>query len=131
MGEGRRVLLVEDDVGLSDAVGRHLRARGHDVRVAGSVPDARDILASGFAPAVVLLDVNLPGPSGWDLLRDDSLAGAGSPAVYIVSATPVAASRLREFGVAGILPKPFASSTLIDVVERDAGAVKADSGLLW
>jgi len=124
-------LFVEDDVGLSGVVGRHLRARGHDVRVACSVPDAHEVLASGFRPAVVLLDVNLPGPSGWDLLRDGSLAGAGGPAVYIVSATHVAASRLREFGVAGILPKPFASPTLVALVERDTGADRADTGLLW
>jgi hypothetical protein len=38
--------------------------------------------------------------------------------VYVVSATSVPPARLREFGVAGFLPKPFALPTLIEIVER-------------
>ena len=130
MAHGKRVLFVEDDSGLTGAVGRHLRARGHDVRVAASVPEALAMLVSGFRPDIVLLDINLPGPSGWDLLRDGSLAGAGSPAVYVVSATPVAPSMLHRLGAAGVLPKPFAASTLVAIVEREAGAAVEDTDLL-
>jgi Response regulator len=74
--------------------------------------------ASGFRPTVVLLDINLPGASGWDLLRSGGLRAAGSPPVYVVSATSVPPARLREFGVAGFLPKPFAVPTLVEIVER-------------
>jgi hypothetical protein len=35
-----------------------------------------------------------------------------------VSATSVPPARLREFGVAGFLPKPFAVPTLVEIVER-------------
>jgi hypothetical protein len=38
--------------------------------------------------------------------------------VFVVSATAVPHSRLREFGCAGFLPKPFAVPTLIEIVER-------------
>ena len=90
------------------------------------------MLRSGFRPTVVLLDINLPGASGWSLLRGPELAAAGSPPVYVVSATSIPSARLREFKVAGFLPKPFALESLIDVVEREAppdeGATEAIPG---
>lgn len=113
-----RVLFIEDDLNLAAVVVRHLRARGHDAQSATSAEEAVELIGSGFRPTVVLLDINLPGVSGWDLLRKGSLRNAGSPPVYIVSATTVPPARLREFGVAGYLPKPFALSTLIEIVER-------------
>lgn|SRR5512140_1382486 len=113
-----RVLLVEDDLGLAGIVIRHLRARGHDARSAASTEDAVELLRAGFRPSVVLLDINLPGASGWSLLRGTELVEAGSPPVYVVSATSIPAARLREFNVAGFLPKPFALPVLVDVVER-------------
>jgi two-component system OmpR family response regulator len=131
---GARVLFVEDDADLTKVVARHLVARGHEVQVAGSAEEAVDFIRAGFRPTIVLLDINLPGASGWDLLRTGGLRAAGSPPVYIVSATAVPAARLREFGVAGFLPKPFAMSTLVEVVERCAaqpgtGAVPPDEQL--
>ncbi len=113
-----RVLLVEDDLPLARIVAGHLRARGHEARVAMSVEAAESEIAGGFRPTIVLLDINLPDTTGWSLLRSGSLERAGSPPVYIVSATSIPASRLREFKVAGYLPKPFALATLVDVVER-------------
>jgi DNA-binding response OmpR family regulator len=118
MTDAARVLFVEDDGGLAAIVVRHLRARGHDARAVPSAEEAVDLLRSGFRPTVVLLDINLPGASGWDLLRGESLRAAGSPPVYVVSATNVPPARLREFGIAGFLPKPFAVPTLVEIVER-------------
>ena len=125
---GAKVLFIEDDSGLTRVVARHLVARGHEVQIAGSAEEAVELVRAGFRPSVVLLDINLPGASGWDLLRTGGLRAAGPPPVYVVSATAVPATRLREFGVAGFLPKPFAMSTLVEVVERsvaDAGPVGA------
>lgn len=113
-----RVLLVEDDVALSDVLARHLRARGHDVRGVASAEDATELLDSGYRPAVVLLDLNLPGDTGWSLLRAGRLAEAGAPPVVVVTATHVTPQRLHEFGVAGYLPKPFALETLVVTIER-------------
>jgi CheY-like chemotaxis protein len=74
---------------------------------------------------VVLLDLNLPGDTGWDLLRGPWLAGAGSPPVVITSATAVSPKRLREFDVAGFLPKPFPLETLAATVARLVGSSSA------
>ena len=112
------VLLVEDDEPLADVVARHLRARGHLVETAATVEEAEAAIDAGFRPSVVLLDINLPDDTGWAFLRAGHLAAAGSPPVFVVSATAVSASRLHEHGVAGYLPKPFALPTLMEIVER-------------
>ncbi len=116
--DSARVLFVEDDAGLAGIVVRHLRALGHDARSVESAEEAIETLRAGFRPTVVLLDINLPGASGWELVRRGELKAVGSPPVYLVTATSVPPARLHEFGLAGYLPKPFAMSTLVDIVER-------------
>jgi CheY-like chemotaxis protein len=112
------LLLVEDDESLRRILARHLRGRGHLVVEAASAEDAVAALEGGLRPALVVLDVNLPGDTGWDLLRGSAVATAGSPPVVIASATTVSPRRLAEFGVAGYLPKPFPLETLLQTVER-------------
>ena len=117
------VLIVEDDEQLAHVIARHLRARQYAVDLAPSAEEAGRLIASGLRPTVVLLDINLPDESGWGFLRSGRLLAAGSPPVYIGSATTVSAPPLPEFGVAGYLPKPFALPTLMEIVERHgAGA---------
>jgi DNA-binding response OmpR family regulator len=115
---GRRVLVVEDDEGLRRIVSQHLRSRGYDVEEAPSAESASAALASGIRPDVVILDLNLPGDTGWDLLRGPTLAAAGRPPVIIASATTVSPKRLTEFHIAGYLPKPFPLETLLATIER-------------
>jgi DNA-binding response OmpR family regulator len=117
-----QVLLVEDDESLRRILARHLRAHGYDVDEAASAEEAVTILAEGVRPAAVLLDINLPGDNGWDLLRGPSLAAAGSPPVVVASALTISPRRLAEFGVAGYLPKPFPLETLTATIERLVGA---------
>ncbi len=119
-GIAPHVLLVEDDPSFAGIVARHLRARGYEATVAPTEEAAAAALDAGCRPSIVLLDINLPGESGWSLLRSGRLRAAGSPPVFIVSATVVPPARLREFGVAGYLPKPFALETLLATVERSA-----------
>jgi len=115
---GAPVLLVEDDEGLRSILVRHLRRSGYRVAEAASAEEAELALTRGLRPALVLLDVNLPGETGWGLLRGDAMAAAGSPPVVVASATTINPRRLAEFGVAGYLPKPFPLETLLATLER-------------
>ena len=114
----RSVLIVEDDEAFRRIVSRQLRARHFDVSEAACAEEATDQLAAGLRPGVVLLDLNLPGDTGWDLLRSDTWRMAGSPPVLVASATTVDPRRLDEFECAGYLPKPFPMETLVDTLER-------------
>lgn len=112
------VLFVEDDDSLRTTIARHLRLRGVRVIESSSAEDARELLDAGLHPSVVLLDLNLPGDTGWELLRDGPLADATGPPVLIVSAVPVSQRQLAAHRVAGYLPKPFPLETLVATVER-------------
>lgn len=112
------ILLVDDDDVFVDLVRRHLGAHGYSVATAGSVEAARGVLRSGSRPRLLILDINLPDDSGWSLLRDGSLAAAGSPPVVIMSGTQIRPERLREFQVAGYLPKPVSMTLLTSCVNR-------------
>jgi len=118
MADDGPILLIEDDVGLRTILARHLRALGYDVREAGSAEDGVVELDRRDGPALVVLDLNLPGDTGWDLIRGPALARAGSPPVVISSATTIDPHRLREFGIAGYLPKPYPLETLVATIER-------------
>ena len=120
---GPFVLLVEDDESLCRIVSRYLRGRGYKVEVSGSAEDAEGALRDGARPDLILLDVNLPGDTGWDLVRSGAIADAGSPPVVIASATGVSPKRLTEYGIAGYLPKPFPLETLVAIVERVTDSV--------
>jgi len=95
-----------------------------DFTVVGQVADGEALVSEAvrLRPALVLLDLNLPGRTGWEFLRDMSLAKAGDPPVVVTTATTVNPTRLRELHVAGYLPKPFAMETLVATVERFVGA---------
>jgi DNA-binding response OmpR family regulator len=112
------LLLVEDDDSLRSTVARHLRRHGFTVVEAESAESARDALAGGLRPGLVLLDLNLPGDTGWELVRDGPLARADGPPVVIVSAIPVTQQQLAGHRVAGYLPKPFPLDTLVSMVDR-------------
>lgn len=114
----RHVLLVEDDEPLAGLLARHLRARGYEVTVATSAEAAVDYLGRRLRPDIVLLDINLPGDTGWSVLRSQAFDAAGRPPVVVASAMSVSPTRLREFGVAGYLPKPFAMDTLGQTLDR-------------
>lgn len=112
------VLLIEDDDPLSGILAAYLRARGYEVTVTPTAEAAQSVLSGGLRPDIVLLDINLPGETGWSVVRSDALRAAGSPPVVVASAMSVSPDRLREYGVAGYLPKPFALETLRSTIDR-------------
>lgn len=118
------ILFIEDDESLRQILARHLRARGYVVHEATSAEMATASLSAGLRPALVLLDLNLPGDTGWDFLRSSVLGAAGSPPVVVTTATTVSPRRLVEFNVAGYLPKPFPLETLVATVERLISAAR-------
>src|SRR5260370_42351425 len=76
---GARILLVEDDEVLCDVIGRNLRARGHEVRTAENAESALAQLR-GSQIDLIILDINLPDQTGWEVLRTAQLGGCtGQP----------------------------------------------------
>lgn len=120
------VLLIEDDEPLAGILSAHLRVRGYEVTIAPTAEAARADLLAGLRPDIVLLDINLPGETGWSVVRSDALIAAGNPPVVVASAMSVSPARLREYGVAGYLPKPFALETLGTTLDRLLNSEEAE-----
>lgn len=120
--ERRDVLLIDDDGVFCALVARHLGAHGHAVVRAGSAGEARALVRAGLRPGLVILDINLPDETGWALLRDGTVAAAGSPQVVVATGTAINPRKLRELGIAGYLPKPFSMDLLTACVARLTGA---------
>jgi DNA-binding response OmpR family regulator len=125
-GPDATILLVEDDEALRHILAGHLRRHGYDVIEADSAERAAQVLAMTPRPSLVVLDINLPGGTGWDLLRTPQMQVAGRPPVVVASAVTVSHRRLAEFAVDGYLPKPFPLETLLQTVERLLDAAAAD-----
>ena len=113
-----RVLLVEDEPVLRRVIARNLTSRGVTVQEAASASEA--IAAFNAAPPdLLLLDINLPDQTGWDVLRELQRRGRAVPTV-IISAVRVSQRRLDEFRPLAYLPKPFPIEALLRLVfERE------------
>ena len=65
---GRRILVVEDEATIADAVAARLRSEGYEVTVARDGLSGVD-LAGSWHPDLVLLDLMLPGLDGLEVCR--------------------------------------------------------------
>jgi DNA-binding response OmpR family regulator len=124
-----RILIVEDDDPLRRIITLTLVRRGHAVAEADSVSTAEEACeASVFPFDVLLLDVNLPDGTGWELLRrrraalgaapDDASSTPALPPVILLTAVPPARSRVATFCPAAVLLKPFPMEALLRLIER-------------
>ena len=62
------ILLIEDNDLNRDMLSRRLQRRGYDVLLAGSAEEGIEI-AHRDRPALILMDVSLPGMDGWQATR--------------------------------------------------------------
>ena len=114
------VLIVEDDATLAHAVARNLTARGYLIRSAGTVSDALDAVRQQL-PALVLLDIDLPDGSGWEILRTLRADGHQVVPVVVMSALRPNPRLVAELGCVGVLEKPFPMDSLLRMVTRYIG----------
>lgn len=115
----RRVLIVEDDESLCRILKRNLAAREIEAACAESVAAALHAVAVA-RPDLIVLDINLPDRSGWELCRALRARAIEIPKI-IVSATRVTPERLAEFKPVAFLPKPFPLEALLRLVVQHEG----------
>jgi DNA-binding response OmpR family regulator len=92
---GARVLLVEDNADLADGLRYNLEREGYEVRIAADGP-AGVAQARQWRPGLILLDLMLPGMSGFEVLGAIRSGGSRVP-VIIVSARGEEADKVRGF----------------------------------
>jgi two-component system, OmpR family, response regulator len=111
-GEPVRVLVVEDDAEMAAVVRANLENEGYAVQVCADGPSAL-IEASRRRPDLAVLDVSLPGMSGFELCRRLRLQDTALP-VLMLTARDSVDDRVRglDAGADDYLVKPFAFSEL-------------------
>jgi DNA-binding response OmpR family regulator len=106
--EASRVLVVEDDRPIRDLIVEYLADEGFAPEAAGSISEARARIAAA-RPALILLDLMLPGHSGWVFLQErgnDPLL-AGLPVLVVSAAPPDRLREAKQLGADAFLSKPF------------------------
>lgn len=121
--------VVEDDTSFRKAVMRLLRAAKYQVREYGS---ASEFFSSDAAanPGCILLDLRLPGASGFDLQQSLAAQEDRLPIIFLTGHGDIPASvRAMKAGAVDFLTKPVQRETLLRAVqnalERDAAERKS------
>jgi DNA-binding response OmpR family regulator len=114
-----RVLIVEDEATLRRIVAINLSTRGIVVSEAGTAEAAVAAVAQE-RPDLILLDINLPDRTGWDVLRELQRRETEVPTI-VISAVRANPSRLAEFHPLAYLPKPFPIEALLRLVLAGPG----------
>ncbi len=127
-----RVLVVDDEPGVRRALDRGLRAEGMEVVTAADGPTGLRAALTGTFD-VVLLDIMLPGLSGYRVLERMRVSGVGTP-VLLVSAKDGEIDQADglDLGADGYLVKPFSFVVLVAQLRallRRGAETRADTAL--
>jgi two-component system, OmpR family, alkaline phosphatase synthesis response regulator PhoP len=114
-----RILIVEDHPRMRGAMRLVLEGEGFQI------DEAADGLAAiesvrGDPPSLVLLDLNIPGASGKDVLErlKGDPATSGVPVVIVSATGEEGRSEAMRLGAEGYVTKPFSPSVLLRTAER-------------
>lgn len=109
------VLVVEDDDQLRSIIARNLKASGYFVLQAASFSEAVDRI--DIKPNLMILDINLPDATGWDVAG--WLASFTSPVpIIVISGETPDPKQLKHIEPKAFLAKPFAIEELLELVRQ-------------
>jgi signal transduction histidine kinase/purine-cytosine permease-like protein len=125
-GQRRRILVVDNEEADRELLVSLLQPLGFELRSAASGHDALDLLAAGFQPDAILMDLAMPGIDGWETIRRiQALDGPRSTCFAIVSANAFDKGLDNDVGirVEDFILKPVRHSELLDWLERQLSLV--------
>lgn len=121
-GDGKKILLVDDDTGVSDVCAQMLKYHGYEVTPSITGEDAIDLFSAGHFD-LVILDVGLPGISGLDCARE--LRRRRRDVKILISSGDCAGLKRQRASVPSnfhVLQKPYTMGELICTVSNVMGA---------
>lgn len=124
MSAGGRVLLVDDDREILDMTSLLLQGSGYSVVTAGSGDEALFRVAEEF-PDLILLDINMPGMGGWEVLRvlkEDENTASIPVVMFSVNFEVREKLRALQQGARDYITKPFDTGGLLRRVGDILGA---------
>jgi DNA-binding response OmpR family regulator len=120
---GKHVLLIEDEPNIIEAISFILMRDGWKVDTHSDGLDAVEVVRS-LSPDLLILDVMLPGRSGYDILRDlRGLDGFQTLPVLMLTARGQVKDRemAERIGASRFMTKPFSNSEVLEAVRTMVG----------
>ena len=119
MGDTRRVLVIDDELGIRSVLAEALVEEGWEVQSARDGREALRVLRA-WRPDAILLDLMMPVMDGWAFRKaqrglPDGLSDV--PLIVLSAAREVAAHGVA-LGAAVALPKPFDLDEVIEAIDR-------------
>ncbi len=114
----KRVLLIEDEPNIIEAVSFILSRDGYDVKTHSNGHDAIEAVLAR-APDLIILDVMLPGRSGFDILRDirANEQTADLPVLMLTARGQDTDRDMAErYGASQYMTKPFSNADVLATV---------------
>ncbi|MBQ3614039.1 MAG: response regulator transcription factor [Bacteroidales bacterium] len=126
-----KLLVIEDELSLQELMTRALKKEGYVVENAYDYAGASDKL-SGYSYDCILLDINLPGGSGFEILEQMKKSGDRSN-VIIISARDSVDDKIKglELGADDYLAKPFHLAELTARIRSVVRRSQNDGELKW
>ncbi|WP_394790745.1 ATP-binding protein [Rhodoferax sp.] len=120
LGPRRKLLVVDNEEPDRELLVQLLQPLGFEVRTAASGHDGLDLLAAGYQPDVVLMDLAMPGIDGWETIRRLRADGHTTAHVAVVSANAFDKGLENDVGIRpeDFITKPVRHSELLDWLER-------------
>lgn len=114
------VLVVDDDPNIREMIEAVLTDEGFTVGTASNGREALERIGES-RPKLVLLDLQMPVMTGWDVIRQLHESRVEVPIVFMTAGFR-ARREAEQHGADGYLAKPFELNDLLDVVERFASS---------
>lgn len=118
-----KILVIEDELNIQKLVKANLTAGGYQVLVAANGEEGLR-LAQAEYPNLILLDLMMPGMSGWDVLMvlKTNQKLRKIPVIIMTAAVPEGEEyKIRSMRAAGYLVKPFSIDELLRQVKQVLG----------
>jgi two-component system, chemotaxis family, chemotaxis protein CheY len=117
VNDGAVILVVDDDEAILDIVQWALEDEGYEVRRATDGSEALGILST-LRPALILLDMRMPGMNGWEFAEAYRAFDGRRAPVIVMTAAQDACPLAAEIGADGCIGKPFDVDQLIGTVRQ-------------
>lgn len=113
-----KILVVDDEGIILDSCQRVLCAEGFEVILLNSAERVLDVIVEE-TPALLLVDIKMPGGNGFSLMQEVKERMPGLPVVVMSGySTPGTISEAVKKGAAGFISKPFTPDELVEVIRQ-------------
>ena len=115
-----KILVIEDVPEMAELVAMYLTKDGMAVQTAGSAEEGLDIIEKHI-PDLIILDLNLPGMSGFDFLKKFRNGHTATVPVIVASARDEDEDIIKALGVGAdeFVTKPFSPRVLVAKVNAN------------